>query len=521
MNRKWWTLGAVCVGIFMLLLDITIVNVALPDIARDFHANLADLQWVIDAYALSLAALLLTSGSLADLFGRRRLFAVGIVVFTVGSALCGVSTGPVFIIAARAFQGIGGAIMFATSLALLASAFHGRERGTAFGIYGAVTGVAVAVGPVLGGVLTSGISWRWIFYVNIPIGIVALAITLWRVDESKNPHAKRPDLLGFLTFSAALGALVYGLIESSTTGWSSAHVVVPLICAGALLVAFIAVEHFQSSPMLDFSLLRKPTFTGGLIAAFGINASVFALITYLVLYLQDSLGLSAVATGVRFLLLTGAIFVTAAVAGRLTAHVPVKWLIAPGFVVAGTGVVLMTGLGPTSSWTHLIPGFVVSGVGIGLVNVPLASTAVGVVEPARSGLASGINSTLRQVGTATGIAALGSIFSAKVAATVRSQLATTPLHHFASSIATAITSGAGTGQGGHVLRGRDAALVSYAARSGFVHGLNDILWVGAAVAFASAVLCLLLIRQRDFVSSHAGGGATAPVPGSEPLAAAH
>src|SRR3954471_12986454 len=214
MERKWWTLVAVAAGTFMLLLDVTIVNVALPDIAKDLKASLADLQWVIDAYALTLAALLLTTGSLADRFGRRRLFAIGIVVFTAGSLLCGLAQSPVFLSLARAFQGVGGAIMFATGLALLSGAFQGRERGTAFGVFGAVTGVAVAVGPVLGGALTSGLSWRWIFFVHIPVGIAALAVSLLRVVESKDPRAGRPDWFGFLSCSLSLGALVYGLIEA-------------------------------------------------------------------------------------------------------------------------------------------------------------------------------------------------------------------------------------------------------------------------------------------------------------------
>ena len=509
MDRKWWTLVAVCVGIFMLLLDLTIVNVALPDIARDFHATLPDLQWVIDAYALTLAALLLTSGSLADLLGRRKVFAVGIAAFTMGSLLCGTSTGPLFIILARAFQGIGGAVMFATSLALLAHAFRGRERGVAFGVYGAVTGIAVAVGPVLGGVITSGISWRWIFFVNIPIGMGALAITLLKVDESRNPEAGRTDWIGFLSFSGALAALVYGLIESTTKGWGSLGVVVPLASFAALLAAFVVVEQLQSRPMFDFGLLRTPTFTGGLVAAFGINSSVFALFTYLVLYLQDALGLSAVATGVRFLLLTGATFLTAAVAGRLTSRVPIKWLIGPGFVVSGVGTLLMAGLAPSSSWTHLIPGFVVAGVGIGLVNVPLASTAVGVVEPARAGMASGINSTLRQVGTATGIALLGSLFSARVRATVVSSLAGTPLARSASGVADQLTGGsASLGSSGSSLAAPTGSplqrLVGHAALAGFVHGLNEILWVATIVAFTAGALSFVLIRQRDFSAAHRG-----------------
>src|SRR5919197_1384013 len=233
MARKWWTLIAVCTGVFMLLLDITIVNVALPNIQRAFGASLSDLQWTIDAYALTLAAFLLTAGSLADLFGRRLLFAVGLSIFTAGSFACGLADGPVFLIAARAGQGVGGAIMFATSLALIAQAFHARDRAVAFGILGAITGVGVAVGPVLGGVLTSGISWRWIFFVNIPVGIVALLVTLRKVDESRNPLAGRPDLAGFLTFSTGLAALTFGLIRSEPDGWGATTVVVALSAAVA------------------------------------------------------------------------------------------------------------------------------------------------------------------------------------------------------------------------------------------------------------------------------------------------
>src|SRR5690348_1946618 len=213
-THKWWTLAAVCTGVFMLLLDITIVNVALPDIEDAFGASLSDLQWVISAYALTLAAFLLTAGSLADLYGRRLLYAVGITIFTAGSLACALATGSLFLSVARGAQGVGGAIMFATSLALLAQAFQGRDRGVALGVFGAITGIAVAVGPVLGGAITTGLSWRWIFYVNLPIGAVALWITLARVSESRNPHARKPDWAGFVTFSAALAGIVYGLVES-------------------------------------------------------------------------------------------------------------------------------------------------------------------------------------------------------------------------------------------------------------------------------------------------------------------
>ena len=292
MARRWWTLIAVSTGVFMLLLDITIVNVALPDIQRAFHASLSDLQWTIDAYALTLAAFLLTAGSLADLFGRRRLFAVGLAVFTLGSLACGLADGALTLVLARAGQGVGGAIMFATSLALIAQAFRGRERALAFGLLGAITGVAVAIGPVLGGVLTSDLSWRWIFFVNLPIGVFALLVTLTRVEESRNPAAKRPDIIGFLTFSTGLAALTFGLISSNDDGWASLTVAGSLAAAAVLLASFLVAERVQREPMFDLALLRVPTFGGGLAAALAVNGSLFALLTYLILYFQQVLGLS-------------------------------------------------------------------------------------------------------------------------------------------------------------------------------------------------------------------------------------
>src|SRR3954468_23314856 len=266
-DPKWWTLVAVCLGVFILLLDITIVNVALADIQDELSASLSDLQWVNDAYALSLAALLLTAGSLADLFGRRLVFVIGTALFMVGSIACGAAQDMLFLQLSRAFQGIGGAAMFATALALIASAFHGRDRGVAFGAFGATTGVAVAVGPVLGGVLTSGLSWRWIFFVNIPICLLAIAIAVVRVKESHDPRAGSPDWFGFVTFSLGLGALVYGLIHAGQTEWANGRVVLCLVAAVVLLAVFVLSQLRGSDPMFDLGLLRKPTFTGGLIAA--------------------------------------------------------------------------------------------------------------------------------------------------------------------------------------------------------------------------------------------------------------
>lgn len=510
-DRKWWTLVAVCTGVFMLLLDITIVNVALPDIQTELDASLSDLQWVIDAYALSLAALLLTAGSLADLFGRRRVFVIGVLLFTAGSVACGSAQDVLFLSVARAFQGIGGAAMFATALALLASAFQGKDRGTAFGVFGATTGVAVAVGPVLGGVLTSGLSWRWIFFVNVPICLVAVVIGLWKVQESHDPRAGRPDWVGFVVFSAALAALVYGLIEAGQDGWGSAKVVGFLGAAGVLLVVFVVSQLVQRDPMFDLSLLRKPTFVGGLVAAFGISASLFSLLTYLVIYVQNVLGYSAVGTGVRFLFLSGASFVAAAVAGRLTSHVPTKLLIGPGFLVLGAGLLLMLGIEPGSAWTHLVPGMLLAGLGSGLINPPLASTAVGVVTPDRSGMASGVNSTFRQVGIATGIAALGSIFSHEVTRAVTPDLEgkvpAAGLERLVGALSGGQVRAAAEGaraaaeqQGGSAAGDAAYRLVSESGTAAVVDALNHILAIGAGVAFAAAVLCFVLIRQEDFVT---------------------
>ena len=486
----------------MLLLDITIVNVALPYIQQAFHASLADLQWVIDAYALTLAAFLLTAGSIGDLAGRRLVFAVGIVVFTIGSALCGFAPDPTFLALSRAFQGVGGAIMFATSLALLAAAFPPRERGIAFGVFGAVTGVAVAVGPVVGGALTSGLSWRWIFFVNLPIGVIALLVTLREVDESKAPVARRPDWPGFVTFTLGLTALVYGLIRSHPDGWGSTTVAGSLIAAAVLLTLFFAIEARSRAPMLDLHLLRVPTFNGGLIAAWAISASLFSLLTYVVLYLQNVLGSSAIDTGIRLLPLTGATFFTAGLAGRLTGHVPTRWLIGPGFALIAIGLWLMRGIAPTDDWTHLLPGMSVAGIGGGFVNVPLASTAVGVVEPARAGMASGLNSTARQVGIATGVAALGSILASQADSAVISHLSRTPLAAHAHELGQAVSSGSIL-QAMQTVPPNLRGLAGGAAKAAFVDGLNVVLLIGALIALAAAALTVVLIRQRDFVEAPA------------------
>jgi len=519
MDRKWWTLIAVCIGTFMLLLDVTIVNVALPSIQSSLHASFSDLQWVVDAYALMLAALLLTTGSLADLFGRRRVFVIGLVIFSLSSLLSGLAATPLWLNLARGAQGVGGAAMFSTSLALLGSAFQGRERGTAFGVWGAITGLAVAIGPVIGGALTSGLSWRWIFLVNFPIGIAGVVISVMRVDESRQPGAHRPDVVGVITFSGSLGALVYALIKGNDKGWGSTVILACLIGSAVLMVAFLVAEMLQGDDaMFDLRLFRKPTFTGGSIAAFSLSAGLFALFLYLTLYMQDILRYSAFQTGLRFLVLSGGILLTSTLAGRLTAVVPIRFLIAPGLVMVGLGLLLMRGLTEASGWTHLIPGFIIAGAGTGLINPPLASTAIGVVPPARAGMASGINSTFRQVGIATGIAGLGAMFSHTVRTHIVALLTGggSPVPaHAAAGLASAVSQGDAL-SGLSSVPASARALALHAVRASFVTAMNEIFLVGAILSLMGAILSLVLIRSRDFEEGAARTGAGRPPAAAEP-----
>ena len=504
MSRKWLTLTAVCTGVFMLLLDVTIVNVALPDIQSQFRTDLTSLQWVIDAYALTLAALLLTAGTLADIVGRKRVFIAGIAVFTVGSLACGLAPTVDALIAARAAQGVGGAIMFATSLALLAQAFPPRERGTAFGVFGAVTGIAVAVGPVLGGALTSGLSWHWVFFVNLPVGIATLAVAALGIDESKSPGDHRIDWFGCLLFSAALGLLVFGLIRSHPAGWTSAQVIGSLTAAGLLLVAFAVVESVVAEPMVDASLFRVPTFTGGLIAAWAISASMFSMITYIVIYMQNTMGYSALQTGLYFLPFSGLVFVAAAIAGRLSDRVPARWLIAPGFVFVAAGLLLMRGTIPNDGWTQFLLGFVVAGIGTGFINVPLASTAVGVVEQSRAGMASGMNSTFRQIGIATGVAILGSVLSARLSSSITNSLSRTSMSSRGQEIGDVIARGDIGQTLGSVPQQLRGVVVEISGVA-YANALDLILIIAATIAGVAAVSSLLLVRRKDFVDEIADG----------------
>jgi len=520
-DRKWWTLIAVSIAIFMLLLDITVVNVALPAIQRDLHSSFADLQWVVNAYSLTLAALLLTSGALSDLFGRRLVFTAGLVVFTCSSAVCGLSSTPLTLNLARAVQGVGGAMMFATSLALIAQAFHGRERGIAFGVFGAVTGAAVAIGPVIGGVITSGIGWQWIFFVNVPIGVAAVALTLAQVQESTDPNASGVDWIGLLTFSGALFLLVYALIKGNEKGWGSVEILTMLGASAALLVAFVVAESRQRRPMLDLTLFRRPAFAGASIVAFALSSSMFAMFLYLTLYIQDVLRYSPLQAGLRFLPTTLVMFLVAPLAGRLSVRVPVRLLLGAGLLLVSGGLFAMRAVEPSSGWTVLIPGFVIAGAGVGLINPPLASTAIGVVHYSRSGMASGINSTFRQVGIATGIAGLGAVFAHQLThATTAALAARGQAHTVLAAAHGQLPALLQSGEVGQLMRSVSPAArtaFAHAYRAGFIEAFTTILAIAAAVAFVGAVCAFALIRSRDFVTAAAPA---AEAPAREPVGAA-
>jgi EmrB/QacA subfamily drug resistance transporter len=515
MARKWWTLIAVCTGTFMLLLDITVVNVALPDIQKSLHASFADLQWVIDAYALSLAAFLLTAGVVGDMVGRRRVYATGVVIFALSSLACGLSTTPLMLNLARGVQGVGGAIMFATSLALIAQAFSGRERGTAFGIYGAVLGGAVAVGPLLGGAITSGIGWRWIFFINLPLGVFAIVVCLAKVEDSADPTPRRIDWIGFVTFSLSLFMLVYALVQGNAKGWHSRTIVGLLLGSAGLMLVFVLAELLQRDPMLDLSLFKRPAMVGVSVASFSLAASIFAMFLYLSLYLQEVLGYGPFAAGLRFLPVTMLAFVVAPVAGKLSVQVQSRYLLALGLFLVALGCELMTRVHADSGWTVLLPGFVAAGIGVGVVNPVLAGATVAVVPPERSGMATGSSTTFRQVGFATGIAGLGAVFLNQIRPnTVRALIAmpggSTVLAHTANGMNAAITGGGIRPAAAAIHQaGARAALLS-AYRTGFTSTFDHLMAIATAVALVGAVGSLVLVRQRDFVPSVAAGDGSTP-----------
>ncbi|HVS99171.1 MAG TPA: MFS transporter [Solirubrobacterales bacterium] len=496
MERKWWTLVLVSVATFMLLLDVTIVNVALPDIQRSLHASLSSLQWVVDAYSLMLASFLLTAGSLGDRLGRRRVFTIGFGIFTLASFLCGISDDPTLLNLCRGLQGIGGAGMFATSLALIGQEFQGRDRATAFGVWGATVGGAVAVGPLIGGVITENLGWEWIFFVNVPIGILAMALTERKV---RNVFAKEPeplDIPGLVTFSAALFLFIYALIRGNPEGWGSGVIVACLIGAAVLMAIFIAIEVRTRHPMLDLHLFRNPAFNGVSVVAFCLSAGMFALFLYITIYMQGVLDYSPLEAGLRFLPLTVLGFVASPVAGSLSHRVAIRVLLGIGLALVGVGLLFMHGIAPDSQWTTLLVGFLIAGVGVGITNPGIGQAAIAVVPIEKSGMGSGINSTFRQVGIATGVAGLGAIFQSQVDSKLGELLPRAP-----KGLGEIVASSGSRGVAALHLPPVVEARAVHAADVAFVGAFNSIILIAAILSFVGAALGFLLTRSSSFVQS--------------------
>lgn len=405
--RKWWPLVAVCAGAFMLLVDITIVNVALPNMARDLHTTFTDLQWVIDLYALVLGALVLTVGSIADMIGRRRVYLLGLGLFAASSLTCGLAGNAALLIAARGVQGIGAAAMLTTTMALISSSYSGRDRGIAFGVWGAVNGAAAAAGPIVGGLLTVHFGWRWVFLVNLPVSAFAVALTLAVVRESRDPHPRGVDLPGMVSFTVVAASLTYALIRGA---WASVPTLVLLATAVAALAVFIGVERRRQNPMLDLSLLRNGSFTALLVAGALLSAAAWAAMTYESIWLQSVLSLSAIQAGLVMLPCSLAAFVVSGSIGRILHSTSPRGLIGTGLLVIAVGALAQAVIRTGSGWAIVMPGLALVGVGAGLSIASLSATAMAAVPGARAGMAAGAVNTFRQLGYAFGIAVLGEVF---------------------------------------------------------------------------------------------------------------
>lgn len=490
LERRWWTLIAVCGLTFMLLVDIFIVQVALPTIHRRLGGSFTDLQWVIDAYALALAAFILTFGSLADRFGRKAVFVAGLGVFTSASVLCGAANSTALLIGARALQGLGGGAMFATGLALIGQEFHGPERGKAIAAWGATVGIAVALGALVGGALTETLGWRWIFFFNAPVGIVTIVVATSRIVNIGDPDAKRLDLAGLITFSGSLFALTLALLRGNEEGWGSTLILSLLLASAGLMVAFVIAERHHPAPMFDLSLFRKPGFVGVSVATVAIAAGMFAIYPYLTLYLQNDLGYSPLIGGLCLLPSTLLCFLVPLATRRVVENIPPRVVLSAGLLLSAAGLGLMHGLTVNSSWTALIPGLALTGVGIGLANPAIAKTALGVVPPQRAGMASGISNTCRTAGLATGVAALGAVFQHHLATSLEVQLG-----HPAAQLAKALAAG-GTRAAESLAPTQHGVLA--ASRHAFVSGTNEILVIGSIVVLLGSLTALALVRARDF-----------------------
>jgi EmrB/QacA subfamily drug resistance transporter len=509
--RKWLPLITVCLGTFMLLIDVTIVNVALPDMAGDLKTSFSSLQWVVDAYALTLAALVLGTGSIADLVGHRRAYVAGLALFAVSSLACGLAPNSGALIAARAVQGVGAAAMFATTFALLNSNYTGRDRGTAYGMWGAVSGASAAIGPIIGGLLTEWISWRWIFFVNLPVSVIAIALCLTVLKDANDPVRSRVDVAGMVTFTAAAAAATYGLIRANEYGWSAPGTWGTLVASVVLLAVFVVIEQRTDHAMLDLALMRNRSFVGILLAGLLLTFAAFASFTYVSIWLQSVLGLSPIQAGLTGLPLSIAAFGVSAAIGRFLHGNRPGPIIGGGLLFIGVGGlisgVLVHG---SASWPALIPGFILAGIGVGLATPTLGSAAMGAVPPQRGGMAAGAVNTARQLGFAFGIAALGSVFATKAQDVLTDRHIPNP-----AAVAQALAGG----QAQALLHGAPAqarGALDSALHAASVGGVQWAFLVSGVVGVLAGFAVLALVRPTRTAAGDAGA---APAATAEPEAA--
>jgi EmrB/QacA subfamily drug resistance transporter len=462
-HRKWFTLAAVAFGLFMIMLDNTVVNVALPSIQRDLGIGLSELQWIVTGYALTFAALMLTGGKLADLLGRRLVFVAGLAIFTASSLACGLAESGDVLIGARVAQGVGAALMNPATLSIIAATFPPHQRGMAIGIWAGVSALALAIGPLVGGLLTQHVDWSWIFFVNVPVGILAIAASFLFIRESRDEsEEQRLDLPGLVTSGVGLFALTYALIEANTYGWTSARIVGAFTVAAVGLIAFVLLERHQRLPMLDLTLFRSGTFIGANLVVLLVALAMFGVFFFVSLYMQGILGYSAVQAGAAFLPMTLLVILIAPIAGRTSDRVGSRWLLASGMTLVSAHLLYFSRLGIDATYFDLLPGLLIGGLGMALTMTPSAAAAVRSVPVDKSGVGSAVLNAFRQVGGSLGIAVMGAIIA-------------------------------------HQIAGRPG-------RQAFMDGFSTALAVASAIALAGAIVAGLLVRR------HAPADTGAPVP---------
>jgi EmrB/QacA subfamily drug resistance transporter len=487
-NRRWWTLGAMCFALAMIMLDNTVVNVALPSIQRDFAASLSALEWTINAYTLTFAVLLVTGGRLGDIFGRRRVFLIGVAIFALASATIGLAPTDGWLVTSRAVQGVGAALMMPATLSILTNAFPPHERGKAIGIWAGVSAIALAIGPLLGGWLTEDVSWRAIFFLNLPVAAGAIAVTLFAADESRDETVDhRLDWPGIATLTTGLTALVLALVEANSWGWDSPAIVGLFAVFVVSLAAFVAIERRSPVPMVDFAFFRSRQFVGANAVAFMVTFAMFGMFFFLALYLQNILGYSPLETGLRFLPTTLVVMVAGPVAGRLTDRIGPRWLMTGGLVLVAASLAWQSRIDVDTTYGYLLPAFMAMGLGIGLVMSPMSTAAMNAVDRAKAGVASGTLSMSRMVGGTFGVAALGALI-----ASVGSRDLERSLPNVTDAARERVVDGLGSGAG----LSDAPAQVHAAANQAFVDALSSGLTVSAIAALVGALLAWALIHNR-------------------------